>query len=202
MDMILNRCAPVLGLALILSLFSVPASAHIGPPFPIIENQRVGPVVIALWTHPDIGQGLFYVIVDPAPGGTIPKDLKVKIGVQPESGRLPEAFYKADRDDTRNQVQYRTYADFDRDEFWRVHLVIESAEGNGEAFSRVEATPTFMGRFGLVFFSLPFVAVGYLWYRGMSKKKEQMRKRRATRQAKEAADQAIDVGRERGANSL
>lgn len=164
--------------ALTLCAFCLPASAHIGPPFPIIENQRVGPVIIALWTHPDIGQGAFYVMIDPVPGGTIPKDLKVKIGVQPESGRLPEAFYKADRDDTRNQVVYKTYADFDRDEFWRVHLVLESSQGSGEAFSRVEATPTFMGRFGLVFFSLPFVAVGYLWYRGMSKKRERIKKRR------------------------
>src|SRR5215469_16650826 len=84
-------------LAWILATLCVPASAHIGPPFPIIENQRVGPVTISLWTHPDIGQGLFYVIVDPLPGSTIPKDLKVKIGVQPENGRLLETFYKADR---------------------------------------------------------------------------------------------------------
>ena len=166
-------------LALLLSTLCLPASAHIGPPFPIIENQHVGPVIISLWTHPDIGQGLFYVIVDPVPGSPIPKDLRVQIGVQPESLRLPEAFYKADRDDTRNLVEYRAYAAFDRDEFWRVHLVIESAQGNGEAFSRVEATPTVMGRFGLVFFSLPFLAVGYLWYRGMSKKRERIRKRRA-----------------------
>ena len=166
-------------------LSALPAYAHIGPPFPIIENQRVGPVIVAVWTHPDIGQSLFYVVVDPVPGGTIPKDLKVSIGVRPESGRLPETFFKADRDDTRNLVEYRTYADFDRDEFWRVHLVIESSEGNGEAFSRVEATPTLMGRFGLVFFSLPFVAIGYLWYRGVSKKREQMRRRRQAAQAKQ-----------------
>jgi len=181
MKMTIN--AFVVGVAI--AVLSAPASAHIGPPFPIIENQRVGPVVIALWTHPDIGQGLFYVIVDPIPGGTIPKDLKVKIGVQPESGRRREAFYTADRDDTRNQVQYKTYADFDRDEFWRVHLVLESSAGNGEAFSRVEATPTLMGRFGLVFFSLPFVAVGFLWYRGISKKRERTRKKRAAMQAKQ-----------------
>ena len=174
------RKVPICGfLAWILAALCVPASAHIGPPFPIIENQRVGPVIISLWTHPDIGQGLFYVIVDPLPDSPIPKDLKVKIGVQPESGRLPETFYQANRDDTRNLVGYRTYADFDRDEFWRVRLVIESPKGKGEAFSRVEATPTFMGRFALVFFSLPFVAVGYLWYRGMSKKRGRVRKRRS-----------------------
>src|SRR6185437_13834563 len=114
-----------------LVLLPIAASAHIGPPFPIIENKKVGPCVIALWTHPDIGTGTFYVMIDPLPGSTIPGDLKIKVGVQPESGRLPETFYNAERDDTRNQVVYKALADFDRHEFYRVHLVIESAQGQG-----------------------------------------------------------------------
>ena len=48
------------------------AKAHNGPPFPIIENRRVGPCVISLWTHPDVGTGAFFVFVDPGPGGAIP----------------------------------------------------------------------------------------------------------------------------------
>jgi hypothetical protein len=148
---------------------SVPAKAHNGPPFPIIENQKVGPCVIALWTHPDVGTGTFFVIVDPVPGGTIPNDLKIEIGVQPESGRLPEVVYTLERDDTRGQVQYKTLTQFDRDEFWRVRLVLESAQGRGEAFSRVEATPTGFGRWDLLFFLLPFLAVILLFFRGMSR---------------------------------
>lgn len=171
----------------VLAVLPIPASAHIGPPFPIIENKTVGACVIALWTHPDIGTGTFYVMIDPLPGGTIPSGLKIKIGIQPESGRLPEAFYNAERDDTKNQVVYKAFADFDRDEFYRVHLVIQSAQGQGEAFSRVEATPTVMGRFGLVFFSLPFVAVGLLWYRGVSKKRKQIARRRQAAQAQTGA---------------
>jgi hypothetical protein len=174
-------------LFLAMLMAGLPAYAHIGPPFPIIENKKVGAVMISLWTHPDIGQGPFYVMIDPMPGATIPSDLKIKIGIQPESNRLPEIFYSADRDDTRNQVQYKALANFDRDEFYRVHLVIESAQGHGEAFSRVEATPTVMGRFGLVFFALPFVAVGGLWFWGVSKKRKQQMKRRQAAQANKEA---------------
>ena len=79
--------------------FVVPASAHNGPPFPIIENKKVGPCIVALWTHPDVGTGTFFVFVDPAPGGAIPDDLKIEIGVQPETGRLPEVLYAAERDE-------------------------------------------------------------------------------------------------------
>ena len=69
------------------------AGAHNGPPFAIVMDRKVGPCIISVWAHPDVGVGTFYVIVDPPPGGTIPKDLKVEMGVQPVTGRLPEAIY-------------------------------------------------------------------------------------------------------------
>jgi hypothetical protein len=157
--------------ALLLALPTL-AIAHNGPPFPIIENQKIGPCVISLWTHPDVGTGTFFVILDPVPGGTIPNDLKIEIGVQPESGRLAEVLYTLERDDTRGQVQYKTLTQFDRDEFWRVRLVLESSRGRGEAFSRVEATPTGFGRWDLLFFLLPFAAVILLFFRGMTRQRK------------------------------
>ena len=66
----------------------VPARAHNGPPFPIIENQKVGPCMISLWTHPDVGTGTFFVSGRSAAGQQVPDDLKSQIGIQPESGRL------------------------------------------------------------------------------------------------------------------
>ena len=157
-------------------LGSKPASAHNGPPFPIIENRRVGPCVISLWTHPDVGTGAFFVFVDPIPGGTIPGDLKVQIAVQPESGRLPEAVYTADRNDSGGQRQYKALVDFDRDEFWRVRLVLDSSQGRGEEFSRVEATPTGFGKWDLLFFLFPFLLIAFLWLRGMSRRRNRVKK--------------------------
>ncbi len=147
----------------------LPARAHNGPPFPIIENQKVGPWVVSLWTHPDVGTGTFFVLVDPLPGSTIPDDLKIGIGVQPESGRLPEVVYVAARDDTRGQVEFKALADFDRDEFWRIRLVLQSSQGSGEMISRVEATPPGFGRWDLLLYLLPFLAVAFLWFRGMTR---------------------------------
>jgi hypothetical protein len=152
------------------------ATAHNGPPFPIIENRRIGPCIISLWTHPDIGTGSFFVFVEPIPGGTVPKDLKVQIGVQPESKRLPEVVYTGARDDSGGQLQYKVLADFDRDEFWTVRLTLDSSRGHGEDFSRVEATPTGFGRWDLLFFLLPFLAVGFLWFRGISRRRQRVKK--------------------------
>lgn len=164
------------GFAVVLWLV-LPARAHIGPPFPIIENQKVGPYVVALWTHPDVGTGTFFVMVDPPPGGRVPDDLKIEIGVQPEGGRLPEVIYNATRDDTRGQVQYKALAEFDRDEFWRIRLVMQSSQGGGEALSRVEATPPGFGRWDLLLYLLPFLAIAFLWFKGMARNRSRRSKK-------------------------
>ena len=73
-----------------------------------------GPCGRFVWTHPDVGTGVFYVIVEPVPGGAIPPDLKIEIGVQPVTGRLAEVIYPTQLENQRGQVQYRTQAEFDR----------------------------------------------------------------------------------------
>jgi hypothetical protein len=163
-------------LLLWLLLLPLPARAHNGPPFPIIENKKVGPCVISLWTHPDVGTGTFFVLVDPLPGSKIPNDLKIEIGVQPESGRLPEVVYEAAREDTRGQAEYKVLAEFDRDEFWRIRLVLQSSQGSGEALSRVEATPPGFGRWDLLLYLLPFLTVAFLWFRGMARTRKRRNK--------------------------
>jgi len=158
-------------LVALLLLSHTPASAHNGPPFPIVENKKVGPCIVALWTHPDVGTGAFYVFVEPAPGATVPDDLKIKIGVQPVTGRLPETFYEAERVKSRGQVQYNAQAEFDRQELWRVRLVIESSQGSGEATAQVEVTPPGFGRWDLLLYLLPFLLVAFLWFHGISRMK-------------------------------
>jgi hypothetical protein len=174
--------------------FARPAKAHNGPPFPIIENRKVGPCIVALWTHPDVGTGAFYVFVEPAPGGAIPDDLKIEIGVQPLSGRLPERFYKAERVNSHGQAQYNAMADFDRQELWRVRLVLQSSQDRGEATAQVEVTPPGFGRWDLLLYLLPFLLVAFLWFRGIARtrrrKNTQMRGGVGAGNAAPAADNA------------
>jgi hypothetical protein len=149
--------------------FVLSASAHNGPPFPIVENKKLGPCIVALWTHPDVGTGAFYVFIEPAPGGTIPDDLKIQIGVQPLTGRLPEVLYAASRTNARGQVEYDAQADFDRQELWRVRLVFQSSQGGGEATTQVEVTPPGFGRWDLLLYLLPFLLLALLWFVGVSR---------------------------------
>jgi hypothetical protein len=183
--------ARLIATATLALLLALPAKAHNGPPFPIIENRRMAGCVIALWTHPDIGTGTFFVLVDPTPGSKIPDDLKAEIGIQPENGRLAEVLYPAVRQDTRGQVEYFASAQFDRDEFYRVRLVLRSSQGTEEALSRVEATPPGYGRWDLLLFLLPFLAVAFLWFRGMSRR----RRYKKTEKEQELAGRMMSGGR-------
>jgi hypothetical protein len=172
----LGRNRAVWVLALLLGLCAS-ALAHVGPPFPIITDQRIGPCVISLWTHPDIGTGSFWVMVDPPPGGSVPKDVKVQLAIQPVSGRIPEVIYDTQPDNRPGQVQFsNTTVPFDRQEFIKVRVLVQSTAGNGEARAQVEITPTGFGRWDLLFYLLPFLAVAALWYRGMRKRKTKLRR--------------------------
>lgn len=160
----------------IILFFVKTVSAHEGPPFPLFVDRKVDPYVISLWTDPDVGDALFFVIVNAPDAAALPADLRVQIGVQPVSGRLAEAFYSAERENLPGQVQYRTQVHFDAQEFWRVRVRLESALGNAETSETVEATPPGYGRWDLLIYLLPFLAIGALWAVAMVRK---IKRRRA-----------------------
>jgi hypothetical protein len=147
------------------------ARAHNGPPFPIISDKRVGPCVISLWTLPDIGIGTFWVIAEPPPGGHVPADLSVKFVIQPLDNRIPERVFQGARDNSNTMVQFKVEPAFDRDEWVRVRVFLASSEGNGDASANVEITPVGLGRWDLLLYLLPFLGVGFLWFRAMTRRR-------------------------------
>ena len=155
-----QRARHILSLVAILFLASS-TNAHEGPPFPLFVDQKVDRYLVSVWTDPDVGTALFFVIVnEPA---QLPADLRVQIGVQPASGRLPEVFYATVRENLKGQTQYRAEVQFDAQELWRVRVRLESAAGNAETLATVEATPPGYGRWDLLLYLSPFLAIGLLW---------------------------------------
>lgn len=148
---------------LIILLLARTTIAHEGPPFPLFVDQNVDRYVVSLWTDPDVGDALFFVIINAQPSTQLPPDLQVQIAVQPVSDRLPEAFYHGERENVSGQVQYRALVHFDAEELWRVRVRLLSSEGNAETVATVEATPPGYGRWDLLVYLLPFLAVGVLW---------------------------------------
>ena len=155
--------------ALLIILFFIKITlAHEGPPYPLFVDKKVDPYTISVWTDPDVGTGLFFVILtEPV---NPPSDLRIQIGVQPVTGRLPEAFYNAERDQVQGQVQYRAEVQFDAEELWQVRVRLESAHASAETVANVEVTPPGYGRWDLLVYLMPFLAIGLLWAIAMIRK--------------------------------
>jgi hypothetical protein len=162
--------------SLVLSLVPVaPAVAHEGPPFPIVVDRRAGPYMMSVWTDPDIGKGIVYVILEPPKGESSlpPGKATVRVGVQPVSKRLPEVFYDAESQPVRYGARYFTEVKLDRGEMWHIRARVDGAQGGGEAGAEVEATPDgTIGPISLVVYLLPFLAVGFLWLRAVLRRRE------------------------------
>ena len=161
---------PTSALLLVILLFAKTASAHEGPPFPLFVDQKTGAYVVSVWTDPDVGEALFFVIVKAQGGAELPADLRIQLGVQPVSGRLAETVYSAERENLQGQVQYRAQVHFDAQELWRVRVRLDSPQGRAETVATVEATPPGYGRWDLLLYLMPFVAVGLLWAIAMIRK--------------------------------
>jgi len=145
-----------LWIGIVLLLGALPAWAHQGPPFPIVEDQHAGPYTVSVWTDPDVGTGTFFVILDP------PATVHVQIGLQPVSGRLPERTYEAQA--VRSNDRYSAAAPLDKAEMWHVRVLLDGPAGIGELKTEVEATPDgTLGPLGSLIYLLPFLGVGFLW---------------------------------------
>lgn len=152
------------------------AWAHIGPPYPIMQNRKIGSLTVAVWSNPDVGTGSFYVILDPPKGESVPGDMKVQVAVQPVSGRLPEKTYGAWREKLRNRVEFKTLVPFDKEEMWRVRILLSSAQVTGETDTTVPVTPTLLGRWNLLLFLLPFLGIAALWLKAVREKKARIKR--------------------------
>jgi len=182
-----HRIASRLSLLVLLAICgSAPAWAHIGPPYPIMQDRKVGPFTVAVWSNPDVGTGSFFVIIDPPPGGSVPSDMKVQVAVQPVSKRLPEKTYDAWREKLRNRVEFKAIVPFDKEETWHVRVMLAGSTGSGEIATNVSVTPTLLGRWDLLLFALPFLGVGLLWFKAIATKRENRRRAQRRRAQKSA----------------
>ena len=158
-----SRFARYTLLLVVILVFANTVGAHEGPPFPLFVDQKVDRYEVSVWTDPDVGTALFFVIVNAQKPAQLPSDLRIQLAVQPVSGRLPEVSYATVRENLQGQTQYRADVHFDAQELWRVRVRLESAEGSAETFATVEATPPGYGRWDLLLYLLPFLAIGLLW---------------------------------------
>lgn len=144
--------------------------AHSGPPYPIVSDRRVGTYVVSVWTDPDATDdrslgGQFWVLVEPKNGGTVAPDTRARISVRAADRAGHELIANAEpvRGDVGNQFAAVL---MDHEGPYDVLVTVSGSGGDAEVEARVDATydlrpPPYM----LVWYLLPFLAVGALWTR-------------------------------------
>ncbi len=148
------------------------AGAHAGPPFPILVDHRIGGWNVSLWTDPDIGTGVAFVILE-APEGRQPGPLPaaVRVGAQPVDGGLAEVSYTAEPRGRAEDRNYFTEVRFDHGGMWRLRVTLDGPDG-GSATAEVEATPDgVLGPSELLLYAMPFLAIGFLWIKAVLRRR-------------------------------
>ena len=145
------------------------ASAHDGPPYPIVSSQLLGRYRISVWTDPDTTDdgsagGQFWVMIDPArTGDSVPPDVQAVVTIRPldrAGASLTARAAPVNQDPSR---QFATVT-MDHEGRFAVHVDVESASGRVSVESEVQATydlrPT---RLMLLIYLIPFLLAGFLW---------------------------------------
>src|SRR5215831_3562589 len=75
-------------LTVLFVLSAVRASAHSGPPYPVVSNRAVGAYVLSVWTDPDATDdrtpaGRFWVTIKPAvKGASLPSATSAHVAIR------------------------------------------------------------------------------------------------------------------------
>jgi hypothetical protein len=168
MHLKLGRLCAALALALVCA---ARAAAHDGPPYAILVDKSLGPAVASVWADPDVGTGTFFIILEPAPGAALPEEIKIDIAVRPLDNHAAEAVHAAAREAVRGRVQYMAEIPFDAEGPWHVRVLLQSPSGGGEIATDVEVTPDGLGRWDLLIYLFPFLLVGALWLRAVTRRR-------------------------------
>jgi hypothetical protein len=159
------HCALTCGLLLVAAV----ASAHDGPPYPIVSNQLLGRYRISVWTDPDTTDngsagGQFWVMIDPARAGdVVPSDVQAVVTIRPLDRSGAPLTARATLVNREPSRQFATLV-MDHEGRFAVHVDVESASGRVSVDSEVQATYDLRpSRFVLAIYLLPFLLAGFLW---------------------------------------
>jgi hypothetical protein len=146
------------------------ASAHSGPPFPILSDQLSGAYRISIWADPDAtddgsAAGQFWVMLQPAraDAAAIPADTRVEVAIRPldrpaaaQSGRAAPV----NADPARQFVALL----MDHEGSFGVRVTVDGPLGAADVQASTDATYDLRPRpMLLALFVLPFVLVGFVW---------------------------------------
>lgn len=173
-----NWFAAIAAAALIVLVAIADSSAHDGPPFPIVSNQTAGPYVVSVWTDPDATDdgsagGQFWVMVKAgAAGSDVPAGTRATVTIAPfdRPGDPRAGATQPVGSDIGRQFVALV---MDHEGRFGVRVVVDGPLGEATVESDVDATYDARPPPAMLFLYLaPFVLIGGLWLRAISRRRE------------------------------
>lgn len=164
--------------ALLTCTLSGVARGHDGPPYPVVVDRPFAGQSLSIWADPDVGIGTFYIYVEPAESAAETM-LPLKLHAVPHNPRWTESRAEVKRASKNDAYQLIGEIAFEARGTWTVEFTHPSS---GEEFAlEIEVTPP--GSFGpvdILWFAFPFLAIGFLWVKGMLRQRAHARGERET----------------------
>lgn len=149
----------------------VSAIAHDGPPYPIFVDEPIRDWTVSIWTDPDVGTGTFFYYVE-VPHGRALEDLVIRLTSESLDDVAISVTSWSVRAEPNEPFQLVGELDFAHRGTWRTTFTFvrrgpDGDERLGELTHPLEVTPPGLGTIDILWFALPFLAIGGLWLRAL-----------------------------------
>jgi hypothetical protein len=154
------------------------ASAHSGPPYPVVPERTVGPYVLAVWADPDTtadgsAAGQFWIVMESAQKGTVlPAETRANVSIAPLDRSGTRRTGRTEPVNRGISPQFVALV-MDHEGAYSVRVAIEGPLGPAEVTANVEATydqrpPPAL----LAVYLMPFALVGFLWLKRLLNRRQ------------------------------
>lgn len=148
--------------------FAPSAAAHDGPPYPILVDERVGEWTFSVWADPDVGTGTFFVYLEPPPGRG-PDEVRLEIRSVDGRELVPDEVATSTLAEPGEPFQHVAEVEYAHRGTWPTTFTLRATDGRalGVRAYDLEVTPPGLGPFDLLWYAIPFVAIGAIWLRAL-----------------------------------
>lgn len=153
-------------IAFLITLWTMRAVAHSGPPYPVVSGQAIGGYTVTVWTDPDTtddgsAQGKFWVTLRPAVGqAALDGATHVDVSIRAVDRVAPAVSARGELVKSAPTTFYVALP-MDHEGPFAVRVTIA---GRGSLDCEVQATYDLRpARFLLILYVMPFLVVAFLW---------------------------------------
>jgi len=151
-----------------LCALALPASAHDGPPFLLIDEADFAGRTLTVYADPDVGTGTFYLYF--AEGDDL-AGLDLALAAAPADGRLDEATVAVERSQGTPYSMFAEF-EFDRRGPWVLRIFSRGAGEPAELVHPIDVTPPgSLGPIDVVWYLSPFATIAFFWIFGMRRRR-------------------------------